>query len=192
MTVPSSLWSKTSGAMSTHWPAPMQCWGFAETRMTFLILEKPGLTGDRSGVPSPADRQRVQSEQHTVVLERQVLHRLIELKGRDPPEQALEDGLHLDPDEVLPETLVHAVPERDVVAGRTARIELVGPLERLVVMVRRGAERHDFLARPDELPADLDVLHGHAERHPVGDGQVAQHLLDHSRRVDPLPVEQQH
>src|SRR5437764_770506 len=84
VTRPSSSWSKTSGAERTHWPAPTQLSGSTLMRTIVSSVREcrrgAGITG-RGWSSRPADRQRVQPEQHAVVLERQVLQRHREFQG---------------------------------------------------------------------------------------------------------------
>ena len=75
---------------------------------------------------------------------------------------------------------MRAVAEGDVVAGAALDVELVGVGEGAAVPVGGHGRGDDALARLDGDAADLDVLGGDPGDG-VGDGEVAQHLLDGHR-----------
>ncbi len=73
--------------------------------------------------------------------------------------------------------------ERHVMAGAALDVQLVGVFERPRVAVGRVTQCQHAFARPDQLPADLDVLDAQARRGRVDDRPVAQHLLDCVERL---------
>src|SRR6202020_921260 len=89
------------------------------------------------------------------------------LDVRQLMQELAEDRPQLRPGQVRTQAEVHAAAaEADVRIGVAAQVKALGMLEHVGVVVARGVEHHHFLASPDGLPADLDILCGRAaERH---------------------------
>jgi hypothetical protein len=108
-----------------------------------------------------------------------------ECQGGEAFEQQWQGDLQLHPCEVLPQALVHAVAERVVLARAPVDVELVGFGEHLGIEVGRPVRDQHSFSGADALTGDVDVRGRHANAGGVGDGGVAQELLDdaghHSR-----------
>src|SRR6185312_3730502 len=119
---------------------------------------------------------------------------------REPPRLAVEaqlpqlqelaeERLHLQPGERRAEAEVRALPERDVVVGAAGDVEAERVGEAALVDVGRHVVDDHLVARPDRLPAQLQIAGGGAAERQHGRVQ-AQHLLDRrgqQRRVGPEP-----
>src|SRR4051812_27913360 len=115
-TRPSSSWSNTAGAASTHWPAPTH-----RSLSAGMCMVLP--------LPSEIHRNLVDTVDAGVVLVRQIIRRHGPRQRRHPPEQRLEDDLEFQPGQVLPEALVDAVAEGHVVPRAAVEVQLLGVLE---------------------------------------------------------------
>ena len=73
------------------------------------------------GVPLPADRAALDPVDHRV-LEAEVRRACFQAQRRKAPQKLGEDNLEFEAGEVLAQALVHAEPERDVVAGIPADV----------------------------------------------------------------------
>ena len=74
----------------------------------------------------PGNGKFVDAVGEPVVLERHLVERDRQLQRRDAAEQGVEHDLHLGAGELLPDTLVPAVAEAELLAGIAAQVELVG------------------------------------------------------------------
>ena len=106
----------------------------------------------------PGDRQFVDAVGQAVVLERDLVERDRQLQRRDAAQQRLEHDLQLRAGQLLPDALVPAVAETELLAGIPGEVQLVGIRVRGGIPVRGRQVDDDALAGADGLAADLDVL----------------------------------
>src|SRR5918999_99358 len=162
--VKNPAWSKTSGAVSTQLPAPMQTSRSASTRMRepplFLWLER-----------LPGDRQRLEAVDHGQRTELDLLERYRQAQTGKPAQQRGKGDAHLEAGPRRAPAVLVALSESDVrrrVPGQVEHVRAGG--HRLISIGGRKRDR-DRVAGLDDRAADGDVLDRGADDPGVHDRQ---------------------
>src|SRR3979490_2887573 len=128
MTIPSfSSWSKTCGALRTHWPAAIHLDLLTVMRMIISL-----------SLVSPRQRQFVNAVDAHVVAETKLLARHREPQIGQAVEQRGVDDLQFGAGKNLPETLMNPEAERDMARGIALHVELVWIWKQFGVAVGGG------------------------------------------------------